>query len=78
MEFRVGQISAKCPKCGATQFQIPREEHSGPRMNYVCVACGQASQYSKLISQIGRLALQKRKERLSGERADRVLADTRA
>ena len=77
MEFRIGQISAKCPKCGATQFKIPREEHSGPRMNYVCAECGQASQYSKLISQIGRHALQQRKERLSGGRADPA-GDTRA
>lgn len=74
MEFRVGQISAKCPKCGATQFKIPRDEHSGPRMNYVCSDCGQASEYAKLVAQIGRAAVQQRKERLSGERADRVRA----
>ena len=72
MEFRIGQISAKCPKCGATQFKIPREEHSGPRMNYLCAVCGQASQYAKLIMQIGREVLQQRKTRLSGERSDRV------
>ncbi len=72
MEFRVGQISAKCPKCGATRFKIPREEHSGPRMHYACEACGQQTQYAKLITQIGRAALDQRKHRLSGERADRV------
>jgi transposase-like protein len=77
MEFRIGQISAKCPKCGATQFKIPREEHSGPRMNYLCAGCGEASQYSKLMTQIGRQVLQQRKERLSGGRADPV-GDTRA
>jgi DNA-directed RNA polymerase subunit RPC12/RpoP len=78
MEFRIGQISAKCPKCGATQFKIPRDEHSGPRMNYQCAACGQASQYSKLMYQIGRAVLQQRKDRLSGERADRVLRENEA
>ena len=77
MEFRIGRISAKCPKCGATQFKIPGDEHSGPRMNYICAACGQSSQYSKLVSQIGRQVLRQRKERLTGERAD-SLVDTRA
>ena len=72
MEFRVGSISAKCPKCGATKFKIPRDEHSGPRMNYECEVCGQPTQYAKLITQIGREVMQKRKDRLSGERADRV------
>ena len=74
MEFRVGQINAKCPGCGGTQFKIPEDEHSGPRMNYVCAACGKTEEYAKLIMQIGREALRKRKTRLSGERADRVRA----
>ncbi len=72
MEFRVGQISAKCPKCGATQFQIPREEHSGPRMTYQCAGCGQGTEYAKLVRQIGRQVITQRNVRLSGERADRV------
>jgi len=78
MEFRVGRISAKCPKCGASQFKIPHAEQSGPRMNYVCAACGQMQQYAKLIMQIGRQVMQQRRERLSGERADRVLKDQHA
>lgn len=41
-------------------------------MNYECEICGQATQYAKLITQIGREVMQKRKDRLSGERADRV------
>ena len=72
MEFRVGQINARCPGCGGTQFKIPEDEHSGPRMNYLCAACGKTVEYAKLIMQIGREALRKRKTRLSGERADRV------
>jgi DNA-directed RNA polymerase subunit RPC12/RpoP len=72
MEFRVGQINAKCPGCGGTQFKIPEDEHSGPRMNYVCAACGKTEEYAKLIMQIGREAQKQRKTRLSGERADRV------
>ena len=72
MEFRVGQISAKCPKCGATQFKIPVEEHSGPRMSYQCAGCGHATEYAKLVKQIGRQVIAQRNVRLSGERADRV------
>ena len=72
MEFRVGQISAKCPKCGATQFKIPVEEHYGPRMNYQCAGCGQGTEYAKLVRQIGREVIAQRNVRLSGERADRV------
>ena len=72
MEFRVGQISAKCPKCEATQFKIPREEYSGPRMSYECAGCGHATEYAKLVKQIGRQVMARRSVRLSGERADRV------
>jgi len=72
MEFRVGSISAKCPKCGATKFKIPRDEHSGPRMNYECEIFGQPTQYAKLVTQIGREVMAQRKVRLSGERASRV------
>jgi hypothetical protein len=75
MQFRVGQIIAKCPGCNGTRFKIPADEHSGPRMSYVCADCGKASEYSKLIMQIGRAALQQRRERLSGDKADRVLKE---
>jgi uncharacterized Zn finger protein len=72
MEFRVGRISAKCPKCAATQFEIPVDEQSGPRMNYQCTGCGQTTEYAKLVKQIGREVMAQRNVRLSGERADRV------
>lgn len=72
MEFRVGQISAKCPKCGATEFKIPLDEHSGPRMLYQCAGCGAGTEYARLVKQIGREVMAKRTVRLSGERADRV------
>jgi DNA-directed RNA polymerase subunit RPC12/RpoP len=74
MQFRVGSISAKCPKCGATQFRIPHPDDYGPRMSYQCTGCGQPTQYAKLITQIGREAIAQRNARLSGERADRVRA----
>jgi len=40
----------------------------------LCAGCGKTVEYAKLIMQIGREALRKRKTRLSGERADRVRA----
>jgi len=72
MRFRVGQISAKCPKCGTSEFNIPQEEHSGPLMLYQCAGCGQGTEYAKLVRQIGREVIAQRNVRLSGERADRV------
>jgi hypothetical protein len=47
-------------------------------MSYVCADCGKASEYSKLVTQIGREALRQRKTRLSGERADRVAGEQEA
>ena len=43
MQFRVGQIVAKC-SCGSTQFKIPANEQVGPRMNYECAECGHVTQ----------------------------------
>jgi tRNA(Ile2) C34 agmatinyltransferase TiaS len=67
MEFRVGDIVAKCPECGGTQFKVPPMEHSGPRMNYHCAKCGSASMYAELMGQIGREALKRKHARLSGD-----------
>jgi len=64
MQFRVGQIVAKC-SCGSTDFKIPAEEQSGPHMNYMCADCGHITQYSKLVAQIGREASRQRKDRLA-------------
>ena len=69
MQFRVGDIIAKCPGCAGTDFKVPAEEHSGPRMNYLCAGCGSASMYSQLIGQIGREALRRKHERLGGQKA---------
>ena len=68
MQFRVGQIIAKCPGCGGMQFKIPENEHSGPRMSYVCADCGKASEYSKLVTQIGRAVAKPVRQVLRGTR----------
>src|ERR1051325_1884794 len=81
MEFRIGQISAQCPACGAKQFKIPVDERSGPRMAYLCALCGQATPYAKLVRQIARESQRQRRERLSPGSPDlpepRPLADAR-
>jgi ribosomal protein S27AE len=65
MEFRVGDILAKCPRCGATQFKLPDEELSGPYMKYFCASCGTSSIYADLIKQIGREHMRRKNERLA-------------
>jgi hypothetical protein len=54
MEFRVGNIRAKCPGCGGTDFVPPPGERSGPHMKYSCASCSASWTYARLIGQIGR------------------------
>ena|SRR5918912_847193 len=65
MEFRVGDIVAKCPRCGASEFKLPDEELSGPYMKYFCASCGTSSVYAELIKQIGREHMRRKTERLA-------------
>jgi len=64
MQFRIGQISAKCPHCEGLEFTIPPDERSGPHMSYLCAGCGRPVQYAKLVAQIGREAQRQRQQRL--------------
>ena len=68
MEFRVGQIKAKCPACGSTDFHKPDDKYSGPQVNYACTRCRSVASYSRLIAQIGKESMRLRKER-AGEAA---------
>ncbi|HEY5900325.1 MAG TPA: hypothetical protein VIV54_22355 [Burkholderiales bacterium] len=79
MEFRVGQIIAKCAGCGGADFRKPEDEYSGPQMHYICSGCGQTTRYARLIMQIGREAMRQRRERLGTQRApvERTLRATR-
>lgn len=65
MEFRVGNITAKCPGCGGSDFIPPPEGRPGPYMKYSCVGCGAAWTYARLIGQIGRETVRRKNERLS-------------
>ena len=63
MEFRVGQIKAKCPACGGTDFHKPDDQYSGPQVNYACTRCRSVASYSRLIAQIGKESMRLKKER---------------
>jgi transposase-like protein len=67
MEFRVGNITAKCPGCSGTDFCPPPDGRSGPHMKYTCASCGSAWTYARLIGQIGRETTRRKNERLSPE-----------
>jgi transposase-like protein len=67
MEFRVGNVTAKCPGCQGTDFTPPPEERSGPYMKYACASCGAAWTYARLIGQIGR-EVRRATSRPKGER----------
>lgn len=69
MEFRVGQIKAKCPACDCTDFNRPDDKYSGPQVNYSCTRCRSVTSYSRLISQIGKETMRLRKERSAAEAA---------
>ena len=63
MEFRVGQVHAKCPACGGKDFRQPESDFSGPQVNYACTRCRAISTYSKLVAQIGKETTRLRKEK---------------
>ena len=63
MEFRVGQIKAKCPACDGTDFSRPDDKYAGPQVNYACTRCRSVTSYSRLIAQIGKETMRLRKER---------------
>jgi transposase-like protein len=65
MEFRVGNIRAKCPGCEGTDFSPPPDDRAGPHIKYACKACGTAWTYARLIGQIGRETMRRKNGRLS-------------
>lgn len=77
MEFRVGQVSAKCPACGGKDFRQPETDFSGPQVNYACTRCRAVSPYSKLMAQVGKETSRLRKERSEQAAADRRLQPPR-
>ncbi len=69
MEFRVGDIIAKCSGCGGTLFEpLHRNASSGPHSDFCCASCKMQTSYAELIRQIGKQAARRSKERLTGSR----------
>ena len=62
--LQVGDISARCPACGATEFFVPREAGRG----LVCASCGKETPRRVLIDGVARDAI---------ARADEVLRSVR-
>ena len=70
MQFKVGNVSAKCAKCGGAEFQqLDRRTSARPQSNFSCAGCGVRTSYSELIMQIGRESARRTKARLSAQRA---------
>ena len=53
MEFKVGQITARCTTCTGTVFEEQRPESGRMHSRFRCVRCGAETRYSDLIMQIG-------------------------
>jgi hypothetical protein len=69
MEFRVGDIIAKCSGCGGTLFEpLHRNASSGPHSDFCCASCKRQTSYSELIRQIGKESARRSRERLTGWR----------
>ena len=78
MEFRVGDIIAKCSGCGGTLFEpLHRTASSGPHSDFRCASCKTQTSYAELIRQIGKESARRSKERLTGSRK-RTAGATRA
>jgi hypothetical protein len=68
MEFRVGQVTARCPSCETTVFDEAREPNS-IQSKYRCTQCDTEVTYSELIVQIGKLSARRSRLRLASARA---------
>jgi hypothetical protein len=68
MEFRVGQVTARCPGCEATVFEEARQGQSF-QSRYRCSACNTEVTYAELIVQIGKLSAARSRVRLASVRA---------
>jgi hypothetical protein len=59
MRVSIGDITAKCPRCGATEFepQSAGALHLATEMK--CAGCGGKSRYLALLDQIGEEAMRR-------------------
>src|ERR1051326_2664880 len=69
MEFRVGQITARCVRCEGTVFDEQRREGRRGQTMFCCAGCKAVMSYSDVIAQIGQQASSRSRERLAFIRA---------
>lgn len=64
MKLAVGEIEARCPGCGAKEFEAPGQP-LGSRSELLCLACGKSTTYETLVTQIGEQAMKQANEALA-------------
>jgi hypothetical protein len=65
MIIGVGDVQAKCPECGGTDFDsVPRSELR-TQSELTCSGCGRKSIYYDLLEQIGEQAMKQANESLA-------------
>lgn len=63
MEFKVGQITARCVKCQGSVFEEQGRDSQRGQTKFSCAACGSEASYSDLIMQIGRQSAGRSRQR---------------
>lgn len=64
MKLAVGEIAARCPSCGANEFDT-LSEPLGSHSELVCLACGTGTTYETLVTQIGEQAMKQANDALA-------------
>jgi NAD-dependent SIR2 family protein deacetylase len=70
MEFRVGQITARCEKCEGTVFEEQGRDSQRGQTRFSCARCGSEASYSELILQIGRQSASRSRQRPAAAKPD--------
>lgn len=52
MQFKVGGMEARCPKCNATDFEFLDGARSRSPSTFRCTSCGATTTYTTLLDQI--------------------------
>lgn len=70
MEFKVGQITARCAKCQGSVFEEQGRDSLRGQTKFSCAACGSEVSYSELILQIGRQSASRSRPRVVPAKAE--------
>jgi len=70
MEFKVGQITARCARCQGSVFEEQGRDGQRRQTKYSCAGCGAEVSYSELIMQIGRQSATRARQRLAPAKSE--------